>query len=201
MGELFRHFFPEGSLARKQFHAPGKIRAQRSGFIIDPDGYVVTNSHVVDGSEQARVGGWVFAAGDPFGLRDSVSAGIVSARDRKIHYGPHDDHIQIDAPINRGNSGGPLFDASGAKAAMAIVRDGTEKSLELVIGQMPAEETVAATPVPDTEPVGPRLGFLLDPVTLEVRQAQGPGDDAQDVLVAGSSRASVHRRRVSSPAA
>ena len=53
------------------------------------------------------------AVGNPFGLGGSVNAGIISARGRDIHSGPYDDYLQIDAPINRGNSGGPLFDASG----------------------------------------------------------------------------------------
>ena len=61
----------------------------------------------------ARVGDWVLAVGNPFGLGGSVNAGIISARGRDIHSGPYDDYLQIDAPINRGNSGGPLFDASG----------------------------------------------------------------------------------------
>ncbi len=64
-------------------------------------------------SGSARVGEWVLAVGNPFGLGGSVTAGIVSARGRDIHSGPFDDYLQIDAPINRGNSGGPLFDASG----------------------------------------------------------------------------------------
>jgi len=64
-------------------------------------------------SGAARVGDWVLAVGNPFGLGGSVTAGIVSARGRDIHSGPFDDYLQIDAPINRGNSGGPLFDASG----------------------------------------------------------------------------------------
>jgi serine protease Do len=64
-------------------------------------------------SEKAKVGDWVVAVGNPFGLGGSVSAGIISARGRDIQSGPYDDYLQIDAPINRGNSGGPLFDASG----------------------------------------------------------------------------------------
>ena len=129
-----------------------------SGFIVDADGYVVTNNHVVehaseiavtliDGtrldaeligtdpktdlavlkvdsdealpyarfgdSDTTRVGDWVIAIGNPFGLGGSATTGIVSARGRDIQSGPFDDFLQIDAPINRGNSGGPLFDLSG----------------------------------------------------------------------------------------
>jgi serine protease Do len=64
-------------------------------------------------SDSLRVGDWVVAVGNPFGLGGSVSAGIVSARGRNINAGPFDDFIQTDAAINRGNSGGPLFNAAG----------------------------------------------------------------------------------------
>ena len=129
-----------------------------SGFIIDPMGYVVTNSHVVeeagtitvvlqdnsrhparlvgrdaltdvallkidsDGklpylpwgdSDAAQVGDWVMAVGNPFGLGGTVTAGIISARGRNIQSGPYDDFLQIDAPMNRGNSGGPTFNMDG----------------------------------------------------------------------------------------
>jgi serine protease Do len=149
--EHFKNQLPEG-MPRPEMQAMG------SGFIVDPQGYIVTNNHVVaeaeeitvilhDGtrheatvkgrdpktdlallkieiseelpyvrfgdSENAKVGDWVVAVGNPFGLGGSVSAGIVSARGRDIQSGPYDDYLQIDAPINRGNSGGPLFDASG----------------------------------------------------------------------------------------
>ncbi len=64
-------------------------------------------------SDKSRVGDWVLAIGNPFGLGGTVTAGIVSARGRDIQQGPYDDFIQTDAPINRGNSGGPLFDMAG----------------------------------------------------------------------------------------
>lgn len=64
-------------------------------------------------SDQARVGDWVIAVGNPFGLGGTVTAGIVSAHGRDINSGPYDDYLQVDAPINPGNSGGPLFDQSG----------------------------------------------------------------------------------------
>jgi len=60
-----------------------------------------------------RIGDWVLAVGNPFGLGGTVTAGIVSARGRDIGAGPYDDFIQIDAPVNRGNSGGPTFDVNG----------------------------------------------------------------------------------------
>jgi serine protease Do len=64
-------------------------------------------------SDAARPGDWVVAIGNPFGLGGTATTGIISARGRDIQSGPYDDYLQIDAPINRGNSGGPLFDLSG----------------------------------------------------------------------------------------
>jgi len=129
-----------------------------SGFVIDQDGLIVTNNHVIEGadevsvtlndgreleatvigadpdtdlavlqvsaetplpvakfadSEQVRVGDAVIAIGNPFGLGGTVTAGIVSAKAREIGAGRYDDFLQIDAPINRGNSGGPTFNLEG----------------------------------------------------------------------------------------
>jgi serine protease Do len=137
---------------------PRPIEARGSGFIIDANGTVVTNNHVVenaksvsvtleDGTELpatvvgrdprtdlavlrikadkalpyiqlgdsggVKVGEWVVAMGNPYGLGGSVTAGIVSALGRDIGSGPYDSFLQIDAPINRGNSGGPLFTQDG----------------------------------------------------------------------------------------
>ncbi len=64
-------------------------------------------------SDSARVGDWVMAIGNPFGLGGTVTAGIISARGRDINAGPYDDFIQTDASINRGNSGGPMFNLKG----------------------------------------------------------------------------------------
>jgi serine protease Do len=68
--------------------------------------------------KQPRVGDWVIAVGNPFGLAGSATAGIVSARGRDIGAGPYDDFIQIDAPINKGNSGGPAFNIDGKVIAV-----------------------------------------------------------------------------------
>lgn len=64
-------------------------------------------------SDTAKIGSWILAIGNPFGLGGTVTAGIVSARQRDINAGPYDDFIQTDASINRGNSGGPLFNVNG----------------------------------------------------------------------------------------
>jgi serine protease Do len=156
--EFFRRFGGRGMPQPEQRRA-----GQGSGFIVDPDGFIVTNAHVVgdnaevrvvlaDGremparvigrdvatdvavikmeagaplpavtfgdSDRTRVGEWVMAMGNPFGLGGSVTAGIVSARGRQIGAGPYDDFIQTDASINPGNSGGPLFNAAGEVVGM-----------------------------------------------------------------------------------
>jgi serine protease Do len=69
--------------------------------------------HVRLAAQKARVGDWAIAVGNPFGLGGTVTAGIVSAQHRDIGAGPYDDFIQIDAPVNRGNSGGPTFNLAG----------------------------------------------------------------------------------------
>jgi serine protease Do len=75
-------------------------------------------AYVALSDKAPRVGDWVVAVGNPFGLAGSATAGIVSARGRDIGAGPYDDFIQIDAPINKGNSGGPTFDINGNVVAV-----------------------------------------------------------------------------------
>ena len=176
-GELFRRF-GQGQMEQNPFDRgqgrnqgnrnrqapPQTFRSQAagSGFIIDAEGYVVTNNHVVESARKImvkladkrefeakvigtdkdtdvallkieghnlptvalgdeshlRVGDWVVAVGNPFGLGGTVTAGIVSSLGRDIGGGPYTDFIQIDAPINRGNSGGPTFDISGRVIGM-----------------------------------------------------------------------------------
>ena len=79
---------------------------------IDPGGKKLSALKLGD-SDGTRVGDWVIAIGNPFGLGGTVTAGIVSARQRDINAGPYDDFIQTDASINRGNSGGPMFNLAG----------------------------------------------------------------------------------------
>ncbi len=154
--DLFNDFF-KGKDKNKDDKGR-KVSSLGSGFVIDPEGYIVTNNHVIDGGEdievnfangtklkaslvgvdpktdiallkvepkaplkavafgdsrKMRIGDWVMAIGNPFGLGGSVSVGIVSARNRNINAGPYDNFIQTDAAINRGNSGGPLFNMNG----------------------------------------------------------------------------------------
>jgi serine protease Do len=79
--------------------------------LIKVDGKDFPYVKLADGAP--RIGDWVLAVGNPFGLGGTVTAGIVSARGRDIGAGPYDDFIQIDAPVNKGNSGGPTFDVDG----------------------------------------------------------------------------------------
>ncbi|WP_439360841.1 S1C family serine protease [Bradyrhizobium sp. DASA03007] len=147
---------PNGLDPRNGSNARQSI-AMGSGFFISPDGYAVTNSHVVRDNDTAailtsdkktypakvvgrdslsdlalikvdgrtdfgyvnmaeqspRVGDWVLTVGNPFGLGGTVTAGIVSAREREIENGPSEGFIQIDAPINSGDSGGPSLNTNG----------------------------------------------------------------------------------------
>jgi serine protease Do len=159
-----RQFFdPYGQGQQQQPVQPRKAISAGSGFIVNRDGLVVTNNHVVDGGKKItvqlkdgrkfeaklvgtdaatdvaviriksdkplpsvefgddrslRVGDWVVAVGNPFGLSNTVTAGIISSLGRDIGSGPYTDFIQIDAPINRGNSGGPTFDLRGQVIGM-----------------------------------------------------------------------------------
>ncbi len=182
-GPVFRHFFGNPFGNRDPFRdpfgdpfgeGPGREFKQRSlgsGFIIDREGYIVTNNHVVENADQIKVrlsderefdakiigrdpktdlalikiedandlaplkmgdserlevGSWVLAVGSPFGLEQTVTAGIVSAKGRFIGAGPYDDFIQTDASINPGNSGGPLLNMTGEVVGIntAIIAQG-----------------------------------------------------------------------------
>jgi serine protease Do len=153
--DFFREFFDQD---RAPEQMPRRQASLGSGFVVDPEGFVVTNNHVIAeadeiqvvfndettyeatlvgrdtktdlallkiepdhplqavtfaNSDTVRVGDWIIAIGNPFGLGSTVTAGIVSARSRDIRAGPYDDFLQVDAPINRGNSGGPSFNLDG----------------------------------------------------------------------------------------
>ena len=86
--------------------------------VIKVDGAPALSAVTWGDSRTVEVGDWILAAGNPFGLGSSVSAGIVSARGRDIGAGPFDDFLQIDAPINPGNSGGPTFNLQGQVIAV-----------------------------------------------------------------------------------
>jgi serine protease Do len=182
-GRVFRHFygrpFNNPDQRNDHFNPFFKNEPRRgfkqnslgSGFIIDREGYIVTNNHVIENADQIKVkmasgkefmadlvgrdpktdlalikikgskdmvplglgdseilevGTWVVAIGSPFGLEQTVTAGIVSAKGRILGAGPYDDFIQTDASINPGNSGGPLIDMNGKVIGIntAIVSNG-----------------------------------------------------------------------------
>ncbi len=190
-----------------------------SGFFISPDGYAVTNNHVVDHAKsvqvttddgsiytakvigtdpktdlalikvdgnsdlpyvhfaqhEPRVGDWVIAVGNPFGLGGTVTAGIVSAQGRNIGSGPYDDYIQIDAPINKGNSGGPAFDVEGnvigvntaiyspSGGSVGIGFDIPAGTAQRVIAQLKEHGAVTRG----------FLGVQIQPVTAEIADSLG----------------------------
>lgn len=195
-----------------------------SGFIVDAEGYAVTNDHVVgqadeikvalkDGevldaemvgrdektdlalikiktdkklphvnwgtSDDVRVGDWVVTVGNPFGLGHSVTAGIVSARGRTIGAGPYDDFLQIDAPINRGNSGGPAFDLTGKVVGVntAIFSpSGGSVGIGFAIPSSMAQKVIAELKAHGKVERG-WLGVHIQEVTPEIADSLGLQDD------------------------
>ena len=206
-----------------------------SGFIISPDGYIVTNNHLIQGltgtgtvdtvtvtttdrheyparivgrdetsdlallkiegrnlpfvrwgdSTKARVGDWVLAIGDPYGVGSTVTAGIISALHRGITgVGAYDRYIQTDAAINMGNSGGPMFDLDGNVIGInsaLISPTGASVGIGLAI---PAE---AAKPVIDSLMKGQRpqrgyLGVSLQPVDEDLAPALGIPKDTGELV-------------------
>ncbi|MFT0861567.1 Do family serine endopeptidase [Ancylobacter sp. G4_0304] len=132
-----------------------------------------------------RVGDWVVAVGNPFGLGGTVTAGIVSARGRDIGSGPYDDFIQIDAPINRGNSGGPTFGLDGEVIGVntAIVSpSGGNVGIAFAIPSETVSEVVEALKSGGTVARG-YVGVQIQPVSDEVAEALEL-KDAQGALIA-----------------
>ena len=122
-----------------------------------------------------RIGDWVVAIGNPFGLGGTVTAGIVSARGRDIGSGPYDDYIQIDAPINKGNSGGPAFDLNGnvigvntaiyspSGGSVGIGFDVPSDTAKLVVAQLKAHGNVTRG----------WMGVQIQPVTADIANGLG----------------------------
>jgi len=227
--EQFRNRVPGmpggGHSGQREFQGAG------SGFITSPDGYVVTNNHVVehateigvvlqDGtqyqatiigrdpktdlallkvdtdaslpyvelgdSDSARVGEWVVAVGNPFGLGGTVTAGILSARGRDINSGPYDDYLQVDAPINRGNSGGPLFNNRGQVIGVnsAIYSPtGGSVGIGFAIPSNLVRDVVAQLETNGKVTRG-WLGVQIQPLTDDIAESLGLAE-TQGALVAG----------------
>jgi serine protease Do len=195
------------------------VIGEGSGFFISPDGYAVTNNHVVDhaksvqvttadgtvykakvvgtdpktdlalikvdgksdfpyvkfADQEPQVGDWVIAVGNPFGLGGTVTAGIVSAESRDIGAGPYDDYIQIDAPINKGNSGGPAFDVNGNVIGIntAIFSpSGGSVGIGFDIPAQTAKLVVAALKEHGSVTRG-WLGVQIQPVTTDIADSLG----------------------------
>ncbi|GLI34130.1 DegQ family serine endoprotease [Desulforhabdus amnigena] len=210
--EFFKKFFggemPQGEM---------KTHALGSGFIIDSEGLILTNNHVVekadeikiktqDGKEydakvvgrdpktdlalirvktdkdfpapaelgdsgSIRVGDWVMAVGNPFGLGNTVTAGIVSAKGRIIGAGPYDDFIQTDAAINPGNSGGPLFNMRGEVVGIntAIVAQG--QGIGFAIPVNVAKELIPQ--LKSGKIIRGWLGVMIQDITPELAESFG----------------------------
>jgi serine protease Do len=122
-----------------------------------------------------RIGDWVIAVGNPFGLGGTVTAGIVSARGRDIGSGPYDDFIQIDAPVNKGNSGGPSFDVEGnvigvntaifspSGGSVGIAFDIPADTVKNVVAQLRDKGSVTRG----------WIGVQIQPVTSEIAEGMG----------------------------
>lgn len=224
MEEFMERFFDQRR-GFPQFPEP-RTRPQQgvgSGFIIDAEGIVVTNNHVVqdadeitvildDGTEAeaeligrdtridiavlridvdralptvtwgpsdaVKVGDWAIAIGNPLGLDGTVTAGIVSARGRDIRSGPYDDYIQVDAAINRGNSGGPLFDVTGRVIGVntAIISpSGGNIGLGFAIPSEQAQSIVADLLDDGTVERG-WIGVAIQPVDRDIADSLGLAD-------------------------
>jgi len=122
-----------------------------------------------------RVGDWVIAVGNPFGLGGTVTAGIVSARGRDIGAGPYDDFLQVDAPVNRGNSGGPTFNMKGEVVGVntAIFSpSGGSVGIGFAIPSEVAQNVIAALRDKGVVARG-WLGVQIQPVTSDIADSLG----------------------------
>jgi len=140
--------------------------------------------HVSFAANETRVGDWVVAVGNPFGLGGTVTAGIISARGRDIGAGPYDDFLQIDAPINKGNSGGPAFNAGGEVIGVntAIYSpSGGSVGIGFAIPARTAQQVVASL-MESGKVVRGWLGVQIQPVTEEIASSIGL-DKARGAMV------------------
>ena len=220
-GDPLERFFKQFGQRGQGQHPtkPHITQAQGSGFFITPDGYLVTNNHVVEHATEVtlvtddgttlpakvigtdkktdlallkvtkpgtypyvafaptapRVGDWVIAVGNPFGLGGTVTAGIVSARGRDIGAGPYDDFLQIDAPVNRGNSGGPTFNGAGQVVGVntAIFSpSGGSVGIGFAIPSEVAQNVIQDLKTKGTVARG-WIGVQIQPVTDEIAESLG----------------------------
>src|ERR1700731_4138360 len=131
--------------------------------------------HVDFATAAPRVGDWVIAVGNPFGLGGTVTAGIISARGRDIGAGPYDDFLQVDAPVNRGNSGGPTFNTQGQVVGVntAIFSpSGGSVGIGFAIPAETAQTVIAALKDKGVVARG-WIGVQIQPVTAEIADSLG----------------------------
>ncbi len=127
------------------------------------------------GEKAPRIGDWVLAVGNPFGLGGTVTAGIVSARGRDIGAGPYDDFLQIDAPVNKGNSGGPTFDVDGNVIGVNTAIFSPSGGSVGIAFAIPAEtvKTVIAQLKDKGSVTRGWIGVQIQPVTAEIAESIG----------------------------
>jgi len=136
--------------------------------------------------EKVRVGDWVVAVGNPFGLGGTVTAGIISARGRNIGSGPYDDYLQIDAAVNRGNSGGPGFNLNGEVVGIntAIFSpSGGNVGIAFAIPASVATDVIAKLKETGTVSRG-WLGVQIQPVTQDIADSLGLSEASGALVVA-----------------
>jgi len=217
----FRDFFER--FFREQMPKEFKQRGLGTGFIIDKDGFILTNNHVVENadeikvrladnkdfvariigrdpktdlalikvnpdsplapltlgnSDRLQVGDWVVAIGNPFGLGNTVTAGIVSAKYRQIGAGAYDNFIQTDASINPGNSGGPLLNTAGEVVGInsaIFSQSGGSVGISFAI---PINMAKVLLPQLKTgKVVRGWLGVMIQPITAELKVKLGLKDE------------------------
>ena len=224
LGQLFPGLNQGQPPGARRHHGGGggdggtKQQALGSGFLVDPQGHVVTNAHVVEGadavkvrladdrefkakvvgkderldvavlqlenapsdlpvaslglSEATRVGEYVVAIGNPFGLGNTVTMGIVSAKGRTIGAGPYDDFIQTDASINPGNSGGPLFNLRGQVVGINTAISAQGKGIGFAI-PIDAMKQVYSELVSTGHVTRGRLGVVIQGMDEDLAKAVG----------------------------
>lgn len=146
---------------------------------------------IVGASDKAQIGDPVLAVGNPFGLGNTVTSGIISARSRDIQVGPYDDFIQTDAAINRGNSGGPLFNADGEMIGVNTAIFSPSGGSVGIAFAVPSKmvKTVADALIKEGVVRRGRLGLKVQTVTPEIAKSLGM-DKPRGALVAGIDMAS-----------
>lgn len=220
--DFFEKFFEGMPGAPREQHSLG------SGFIIDKDGMILTNNHVVARSQEIvvtlsderkykakligrdaetdlaiikiqnngslphvelgdsdhlEIGDWVLAIGNPFGLSQTVTAGIVSAKGRVIGAGPYDNFIQTDASINPGNSGGPLFDMNGKvvgiNTAIFAGGQGLGFAIPISMAKKLLPQLIAHGKVTDRG----WLGVMIQSITPDLAKSFGLPEDQRGALI------------------